>query len=97
MTTDAERWERAGREAVVRELEGARFDLEDVLLPLVDRMREPNGSNPDPEDVRDLRQRINYLRWAVETLLAPAAGCDQWGEPIPSLPAGKQPAARREE
>lgn len=82
---ECELWDRVGRKAAAMELEGARYDADDALHSLtVETMFR--GEDPTPEQVREARRELNHVRRVLEQYIAPAAGCEEWGEPVPDMP-----------
>lgn len=82
----AEKWDRAGRDAVANLVEIAHFDVDGQIRDLVFAMRGPDGDDPTPEDVREIRGAVNELRRHVENHLAPAAGLEPWRDDPPHMP-----------
>ena len=80
-------WDRVGRKAAAMELEGARRDavvaLDDISTETMFR-----GEDPDPEQIREARRRLNDLRRILEEFVAPAAGCEEWASRCPHMPYG---------
>jgi hypothetical protein len=84
----ADLWDRVGRKAAAMEVEGARCDVDEVMEELVvETMFQ--GDDPTPEQIRAARRALNGARRALEEYVAPAAGCDEWGDPIPEMPYGR--------
>lgn len=83
--SDGDQWEQAGRRAAAMTLQTARHDAEDALEDLAtDTMCR--GDDPTPEQVRQARRSLNELRRVLEEYVAPAAGCEPWGQPVPDVP-----------
>ena len=80
-------WERVGRKAAAQELEGARYDVKDSLHALtVETMFR--GDDPSREQVVAARRALNDARRILEEFIAPAAGAESWGDPVPEVPMG---------
>jgi len=85
---DDELWREVGREAAAGEFESARFEVEVALYDIiVGTMYE--GGDPSPEQIRDARMALNHTRRLLETRIAPIAGCEPWGDPLPDIPFGR--------
>lgn len=85
---DAEKWREVGREAVGMELEDARYDVESALYAItVDTMFK--GGDPTPEQVKEARMALNLAHRILEQYVAPDAGCELWGDPVPDMPYGR--------
>jgi hypothetical protein len=81
-------WDRSGRMAAAMELEDARYDVDEAIEILtVETMFQ--GDDPSPEDIRAARQALNKARRVLEEFVAPSAGCEEWGEPVPDMPYGR--------
>lgn len=85
---DAEKWREVGRRAAADELEDGRHDVQAALFDItVDTMY--SGGDPTPEQVREARMALNFTRRVLESYIAPAAGCQPWGDPVPDIPFGR--------
>lgn len=85
---DTDLWDRAGRKAVAMELEAACNDAVGAVEE-VGANTMLQGEDPSPEQVRAARRQLNDLRRILEEFVAPAAGCDEWGDPLPEIPHGR--------
>lgn len=83
----SEAWDEVGRAAVKSEVEAAYFDVEYAIDDITRELME--GHEPDREDVVEARVALNTLRRLLEERVAPVADCDEWGDPVPDLPAGR--------
>jgi hypothetical protein len=85
---DTDLWNEVGREAAASELDSARFEVEAALYDIViDTMY--SGADPTPEQIREARMALNLTRRVLEQYIAPAAGCQPWGDPVPDMPFGR--------
>ncbi|QLH78655.1 hypothetical protein HZS55_15765 [Halosimplex rubrum] len=85
---DAEKWREVGRKAVGMELEDARYDVESALYAItVDTMFR--GGDPTADQVKEARMALNLAHRILEEYVAPAAGCEPWGDPVPDMPYGR--------
>jgi len=85
---DAELWREVGRVAAADELEEGRYDVESALYAItVETMY--SGGDPTPEQVREARMALNFAYRVLEEYIAPAAGCEPWGDPVPDMPYGR--------
>ncbi|QLH80987.1 hypothetical protein [Halosimplex pelagicum] len=85
---DAELWREVGRKSAASELDEARFGVEEALYDiLMNTMYQ--GGDPTPEQIRDARMALNLAYRILETRIAPIAGCEPWGGPLPDIPSGK--------
>ena len=83
----AELWREVGRDAVAGELSEGQFAVEAILHDIImDTLRE--GEDPTPGQVREARMALNHTRRVLEQYVAPAAGCEPWGAPVPDIPYG---------
>jgi hypothetical protein len=84
----AELWDRVGRRSAADALGNARYDVDEAMEMLtVETMFQ--GEDPSPEDIRAARLALNTARRVLEEFVAPAAGCEEWGDPIPEMPYGR--------
>ena len=79
-------WETVGRSLLTRELGNRRAELEDAFYDAAEALR--TGEEITREDVLALRVALNKARTRVEEDLAPVAGVEPWGEPVPQVPMG---------
>jgi len=88
MPSDAELWNEVGREAVGMELDGARFDVEKITRELTMKTLYQDD-DPSAEQIREARMAMNRCRRVLEEYVAPPAGCEPWGDPVPEMPYGR--------
>jgi len=81
-------WDRIGREVAANQLEDCEREVSDALYAIVKAMAF-HGDDPTPEQVRNARVALNQARYTLEESIAPAAGCEQWGDPLPEMPVGR--------
>lgn len=79
-------WEQIARELLRSEVSDRRFAVEEAFYEVEEAL--VHGDDVTPEHVRDLRTVLNEARERVECQLAPAAGLEPWGEPVPRIPMG---------
>lgn len=85
---DAELWRKVGRNAAADELEEARHDVESAMYDItIETMMR--GGDPTPEQIREARMALNFAHRVLEEYIAPAAGCESWGDPVPDMPHGR--------
>jgi len=85
--SDGEKWRAAGRDAAAMAFDDARHEADRRGYELVMAMYD--GDDPTPDDIRALRMALNEQRRLLENLLAPAAGCEPWADPVPDMPYGR--------
>lgn len=78
-------WDSIGRKAAAEQLEDSEYEVADTLRAIIETMSY-DGDDPTPEQVRDARVALNQARYTLEESIAPAAGCEQWGDPLPEMP-----------
>jgi hypothetical protein len=87
MTGDKVDWEKVARHLAEDQCRDHRAALKDAFRALAETFR--TGDEVTPEDVRELRRILNSARRFVEVTVAPTAGCERWGQPVQSMPAGR--------
>lgn len=77
-----------GRKAAADELSEGQYMVEGALHDIImETMYE--GDDPTPEQVREARAALNRTQRVLKQYIAPAAGCDPWGDPVPDIPHGR--------
>lgn len=86
LETDADSvpWETVARRGATFQLDDARFSVEDVLGTIAEDLRA--GDDLDADDIVRARLALNEARRMLEEILAPIAGAEEWGDPLPRLP-----------
>jgi hypothetical protein len=80
-------WEQSGRKAAGMQLVGAHHDVEEILFEVTAETMLV-GEDPTADQIREARMALNTARRVLEEFVAPAAGEEPWGEPMPDIPVG---------
>jgi hypothetical protein len=80
-------WETIGRRVLASYLATKRDHADAEIKHLIDTLRAQE--DPDVDDIQNARRTLNDLRRVLEEEVAPAAGAEPWGRPIPDVPPKK--------